>query len=522
MSTAKTHADTIRKTGIFSFFTGLSRFFGLARDMLKAAAFGTGPLAVAFDIAFRIPNLFRNLLAEGALSQSFIPVYEKYKHGSPGSGKAAAGAVISFITIVLLVFSALMMFFADTLIPLFLHGNASSATDVSLTISLTRLLFPFIFFASIVSLFISLLYSHGVYWVGSFGPALMNIVVLAGFGIPWLLWGTGDIYLFSYVTLASAAIQLLFTVYFVHKQKLFPRLSFSFKHPALKNLFVMMLPAVFAASVQEVGQIIDIYLATMISDKVPGAVSALSYSHRLIHLPIGIFGVALSMASLPKLSRLFIEKKMDEFSSAVEFGVRLNLMLLLPSALGLILLSDSIVSIIFERGSFDAESTATTALALRFYAAGILAFSLQKFLLSALYSRQNTLVPSLITVAVLLANIGFALLFMQTLYHGGLALGSSLAAFLGVLLYGVYFRQLKLISFRRHFGQHLPSYIKIIAMNGIMAAGIIVAGQWVGENHLLRVLLLLPLGVLLYFLGMIILKPDGSEFLEKLLRIRKK
>lgn len=517
------HKETLKKTGIFSLFTSLSRFFGLARDMLKAYAFGTGPLSVAFDIAFRLPNMFRNLLAEGALSQSFIPVYEKYRHVSAEDGRRAAGALVTFLFFVLVLFVTAGIFFMDKLLPLFLHGNLASGSDPDLVNNLSRILFPYIAFASLVSIFVSLLYSHGVFWVGSSGPALMNLFLIVVFGAYIAFTGDMNIVVFSVVTLGSALLQLIFAVFYARKYSVFPRLNLNWKHPALTQLFTMMMPAVFAASVQELGQIADIFMATMITNKVPGAVSALTYAHRLIQLPIGIFGVALATASLPQLSRLFLEEKKEEFSDSIEFGTRMNLILLLPASIGLITLAEPIVGLLFEYGNFSRESTQVTAFALQFYASGILAYSLQKFYLSAMYSRQNTLFPSFVTVFVLVLNIALSLFFMRFLNHGGLALGSSVAAYTGLLFYMFFFLKKKFISIKQSFIPQLRSYSFLILINAVFYLLLQFASKLVDQQpYWQQLVLTIPGAIVFYILAVYFLKIKGLELVFDRLKSRRR
>lgn len=439
--------ESVRNTSVFSAFTGLSRILGLVRDILKASAFGTSIASVAFDIAFRLPNILRNLVAEGALSQSLIPVYNKYRKKSEHDGKAAIAAVLGFFAVSISALVVVAYFALPYAVPVFVRSAATDTTGLELTISLARLLFPYILFMSLASIYMAAQYSHGIFWAASLGPALLNLVIIIGFGAYYfgqIHWGQQDqmisIYYFAGFTLFAGLIQMLFQRAMSRRYSISAGMSLKFNHPVIKDIFFMMLPALFSVAVQEIGQLIDIFLATGIERTMPGVVSALTYSHRLIQLPIGIFGVAVATTSLSQLSKLFIENKIAEYKQMLIVAIRLNLYLTIPAILGLMIFSEAIVGIIFERGSFGQKSTLITAYALKFYAPGILAYSLQKLFLSALYARGKSGTPAVITTIVLVLNISISLALIPFLQHGGLALGSAMAAYVGV---GIYLAVLK-------------------------------------------------------------------------------
>ena len=458
--------NAVKNTSIFSVLTMLSRLLGLARDMLKAYAFGTGIASVAFDIAFRLPNMLRNLVAEGALSQSFIPVYEKYRNKDAADGRKAIAAVLGFFLLIMGVISILVIFALPHVIPALIGDLQQSNETTRLTINLSQILFPYILFMSLASIYMAAQYSHGIFWSASLGPALLNLIILLGFGVYFFIIHVyfqsipeKDIYAFAIVTLLAGFAQLVFQRHISRKNKISAGISFQFRHPVIRDLFLMMLPGVFSAAVQEIGQLIDIYLATRIESQLPGSVSALTYSHRLIQLPIGVFGVAVATASLPQLSRLFVEEKFTEYKSALLVSVRLNLYLLIPPILGLMLFSENIVSLLFERGEFNANSTVITAKALTFYAPGILAYALQKLFLSAMYARRKSGLPAVITVIVLILNVIISILLIPYLMHAGLALGSALAAYIGVLIYVVIMGKKKLLPGTKETFAGLPALL---------------------------------------------------------------
>ncbi|MBN8221135.1 MAG: murein biosynthesis integral membrane protein MurJ [Spirochaetes bacterium] len=521
--------ETLKHSSIFSLFTSFSRVLGLARDMLKAYAFGTGPLSVAFDIAFRLNNMLRNLVAEGALSQAFVPLYNKYANESKEKADEAAGVVIVFTACTMGIVTVLVIFLLPYILPLILASDKIPPQELALTVNLSQLLFPYLVMMSVASLYMGIQYSHKIFWAASFGPALLNIVILVVFGAyaayVRLAGGRFDvtsIYIFSVATLIAAVAQVVFQIYTVHRRGLAPRYSLNLRHGALRALGSMMLPAVFAASMQELGQLIDVYLATSLANRVPEAISALTYSHRLIQLPIGIFGVAVATASLPQLSRIYQEDPTGtKFSESLGYSVRLNFFFLLPAVAGLVVFSTPIVKLIFERGAFTVRSTDVTATALMCYAPGILAYSLQKIFTVSLYARMNTRTPAIITAVALLLNFSLSLLLMQSLLHGGLALGSALAAWCGVLIYATVLLRGGIL---RSPGRLAVDLGKILILNGVFAALLIVLRKLVfPERAALQLIVSIPVALAAYVaLAYAARLDEAKAFFELLGKLRKK
>ncbi|HRP70232.1 MAG TPA: lipid II flippase MurJ, partial [Turneriella sp.] len=239
MATSHTR-ETLKHSSIFSLFTSLSRIFGLARDVLKAYAFGTGPLSVAFDIAFRLNNMLRNLVAEGALSQSFVPLYTKYAAEGEEKAREAAGVVVVFTALLMGCITVLTIFLLPYFLPLVLADDKIPTEEMLLTVRLSQLLFPYLVMMSVASLYMGIQYAHKIFWAASFGPALLNIVILVVFGAyavyiraTHATFGVRAIYIFSWATLLAAAVQVVFQIYTVHRRGLSPRYSFRFKHGAL-------------------------------------------------------------------------------------------------------------------------------------------------------------------------------------------------------------------------------------------------------------------------------------------------
>lgn len=534
-------STTVKNSSIFSFFTIISRGLGLLRDMLKAHAFGTGIASVAFDIAFRLPNMLRNLVAEGALSQAFVPIYQEYRDENDSQKERKAfGNVLGVVLVLLGIFTLVIVFLMPYLLPFLIKQNNGSQQITNLSVNLAQLLFPYILLMSLASLYMSVQYSYKRFAAASFGPALLNTVILIFFSAyyffvyPWQManpnvnntsqYQNYPIYVFSFVTLLAAFVQLSFQAYTVKKMGLSPIVKVNFKHPVVKKLFVMMLPAVFGASVQEIGQLIDIALATRLYDKIPEAVSALTYSHRLIQLPIGIFGVAVATASLPQLSQIFLSGNKEKFSESLFDSAQLNLFLLLPATLGLMFFAEPVIGLLFEHGEFTRRSTQVTAVATIYYAPGIVAFGLQKLFMNSLYARRNSKTPALITFFTLITNVLLSLYFMQSLLHAGLALSSSLAAFFSVAMYFIVYVRSGMISLEKNFLRtRFVSAGKIILVNVIFALILwTVTSQIKSHSYFLQVLAIVPFIFFYVFLAFVFRVQEWFLFAQMLKKLKDK
>lgn len=465
----------IKNSSIFSLLTFFSRILGLLRDMLKAYAFGTSIYAVIFDLAFRIPNALRNLLAEGVLSHAFIPLYQEKKNLD--EKKEFAKSTINFLLILFSILTFLLYWIFPYLAPILLGNQYNTSPEIlSLTIFLLRFLFPYIIFISITSIYIGIQQSNKKFWNAAFSPILLNLIVIIPFSIILFLhssqWiniqqNTFFLLFFSALSLLAALINLLFQRYITTKTLNISLSIFSFKfHKSnVKQLLFIMLPAIFGASILEIGKIIDILLANQIKE-VPGALSALTYSHRLIHLPIGVFGVALATTLLPSISESLQKKKYHEYHKILSSAILMNLYILIPCTLGIFFYAEEIITTLFFRGSFDQESVYITSSGLKYYAWGILGYSLQKVLFTAFYAQKNSKTPTYIAIFVLISNLILSILLMKPLLHKGLALGSSISIYLGIVIYIITLTKKNLFSIKKNKRLQRNS-IKIIFINFI-------------------------------------------------------
>ncbi len=430
-----------KKSIALSFYTFLSRILGLVRDHYMAVSFGTGLIASAFSVAYRLPNMYRNLLAEGTLSQSFMPIYSDASKVSDEEAKLMSGAVLTFLSFFLMVFISLFLLAAPYFLPLLVGGTLEY---YNMVIELSAILFFLIFTASLSSIYISIANSKQKFFVPSLSPIILNLAYL--FVFLFLFQFYDDVYLrikvLCFGIIAGGFIQLYVQSYYIKKLGLSPKLNFKWKHPAIKKILTLMTPAVIGGGFYQISLLVDIFLANYIQNQNPGlgAVVSLDYSQRLIQLPTGIIGVALATTTLPSLLES-LKKKEESFIpekliSTLSFAIYITL----PACIGFILLGEEIIDSIFFGGAWDKNSTATTLRALQFYSIGIPAFSMNKILISSYYAFQDTKTPLKVNLISFSFNIMMNICLMKFLLHSGLALSSAISAGISFMLLIYFFK----------------------------------------------------------------------------------
>ncbi|MGI6301488.1 MAG: murein biosynthesis integral membrane protein MurJ [Verrucomicrobiota bacterium] len=413
--------------GIFS-----SRTVGLARDIITASLIGTTAAASAFSIAFTIPNLFRRLLGEGALAAGLVPFFaEELAKGNPRNAWSKAGKVLSVAALILL-----LLTLAGMLICWIGTGLTVPGTRLYMVFAYAFGLLAYMPMICLVGLSMGLLNACGHFFVPAFTPILLNASwILAGLLICPFLPKTPYHQAWGLVIgiLAGGVIQLAVQIPILLKHGWRPRWEPHWRDPFVRNVFRLAAPAVIGLSVTQVNVVVDRTLAGYLSEY---AASALFYAERLIYLPLGLVGTALGTVALPSMSRLFSKGDRIGMARIFERGLGLVLFWTLPAAVGLYWLGPEIVALIYEHGSFDQSSTAHVVWALRFYVPGLLAFSALKVIIPAFYAMKDTTTPVRVAWVALLLNLVLNLILMQWLEHGGLALATSVSAWVngGVLL----------------------------------------------------------------------------------------
>jgi len=426
----KTHSSSATKSLALSFYTFLSRILGLIRDHYMAVSFGTGFVASAFSVAYRLPNMYRNLLAEGTLSQSFMPLYSDSSKVSEEEAKVMSGTVLSFLSCMLLLFVGLFVLFAPYLLPILVGGTEEYS---NLVIELSLILFILIFTASLSSIFIAIANSKQKFFVPSLSPIILNLSYLFVFLVVFRFFDDTleRVKVLSFGIVTGGFLQLAVQVFYIRKLNLAPKINFNWKHPAIKKILTLMIPAVVGGGFYQISLLVDIFLANYIQNQNPGlgAVVSLDYSQRLIQLPTGIIGVALATTTLPGLLASLKEDRKDSIPNELAETLCFALYLTLPAAFGFIFMGETIVDAIFYGGKWDSKSTASTIQALQFYSIAIPVFSMNKILTSSYYAFKDTKTPLRINMISFSINISLNLILMNFLKHAGLALSSTIAAY---------------------------------------------------------------------------------------------
>jgi putative peptidoglycan lipid II flippase len=422
----------LRSVGIISGFTLLSRFLGLARDVLMAGFFGTTLPMSAFVVAFTIPNLFRRLFGEGALSAAFVPVLvETREKEGPEQAWKLSNKVLTLTGLILILITALIILGASA--GLFLNGLSDKT---ALTLSLLRIMMPYMIFICLAAVSMGILNSLHHFAVSAFAPAILNVCwILAIVCVVPRFGNTPEekIYAVAWSILLAGflqwAVQWPVLRRFGWRAKFYPEIfQGPEKNPRIRKIMLLMGPAALGMAVSQVNVMVDRLLAIWIS---PAAPAALFFSERLIYFPLGIFATALGTVLLPVFSKHAANDNHEEIRLTVTRSLKQLFYVMLPAAAALFVLAAPVVQMIFEWKTFDASSTWMTAIALQCYAPGLVVFSLAKIFVPAFYAMQDTRTPVRIAVYAVLLNIALNILFILTLpqavKHAGIAAATVIA-----------------------------------------------------------------------------------------------
>jgi putative peptidoglycan lipid II flippase len=499
------NTKVVKAAGIIGSMTFLSRILGYIRDMVIASIFGAGLYTDAFIAAFRIPNLMRRLFGEGSLSVAFVPVFSEYlvKEHSHSAHKLVR-ATLRLLIVILIITVVLGILFAPVIVKVVAPGFEDVPQKMGLTVSLSRLMFPYLFFIGLVALSTAILNTLGHFTAPALAPVFLNV------GMITALLGT---YLFSHrldVLIIALSIGVLFGggLQMVLQLPFLMQSGIDFKwrgplfHPGLKKVGRLMLPTVLGSAVYQINILIGTLLASQLPD---GSISYLYYADRLVQFPLGIFAVALGTAVLPTLSRQAANGNYSELKETFSEALRLIFFLTLPAMAGLLVLRQSIVVILFQRGAFDAQTSKLTADALLYYGMGLWAYSAVRILLPTFYALQNTWVPVKSAVVSIGVNIAFGIILMRPMGHCGLALATALASILnfGLLTLSLNFQ---LGAFR--WAQIVGSISKSLICSGLMGWILWqmdhISRELIGDNRLLlagKLVLMIITGVCVFMLS---------------------
>ncbi|MCB1759179.1 MAG: murein biosynthesis integral membrane protein MurJ [Gammaproteobacteria bacterium] len=411
--------------------TLLSRVLGFVRDLVFAHMFGASAGTDAFFVAFKIPNFLRRLFAEGAFSVAFVPVLTEYKEKRGFEQlKRFIDRIAGTLGAVLLGITLLGVLGAPLLIVLFAPGFIGADEKLALASEMLRLTFPYLLFISLTALAGGILNAHNRFGVPAFTPVLLNISLIS-----CALWlspqMTHPIVALAWGVLFAGVAQMLFQVPFLRQLKLLPRFTFAPRDEGVKRVGRLMLPALFGVSVTQLNLLLDTLIASFL---VTGSISWLYYSDRLMEFPLGVLGVALGTVILPSLSRNHAAESPEQFSVTIDWALRWALLLGVPAAVGLFILSGPMIATLFQSQVFTAEDVAMAQRSLMAYSLGLVAFILIKVLAPGYYARQDTRTPVRIAVIAMSANMALNIALVFPLAHAGLALATTLSASLNAFL----------------------------------------------------------------------------------------
>ena len=427
-----------KSAGIIGSATLTSRLLGLVRDQVLAYLFGAGNAMDAFNVAYRIPNLMRDLFAEGAMSAAFVPTFTRRL---TEKGKAAAwqlgNQLINTLVVVTGVLVLLGILFADPLARLLAGDYADVPGKLELTVTLTRIMLPFLTLVTVAAALMGMLNSLDRFFTPALSPAMFNVgIILSAAVLVPLMPGLGldPITGIALGAMIGGVGQIALQVPALLREGYRYRPELNPADPGLRHVLRLIGPGTLAGAAVQINLLVNTILAT---GEGTGAVSWLSYAFRLMYLPIGLFGVSIATATLPAISRHVARDELSHVRQTISSALRMMFMLSMPALVGLIMLAGPIVGLIFERGSFEPSDTAATAAALAFYAPGLVGYSAVRITVPCFYVLGNSLTPTLVSVGSVALNIILNVVLVQVMGFRGLALGTSIAALAnaGVLIF---------------------------------------------------------------------------------------
>jgi len=490
----------VKSTSVVMSMTGISRVFGFIRDMVTAHLFGAGASFDAFAVAFKIPNFMRRLFAEGSFSQAFVPVLAEYqKQKSHEEVRRFISAMSGSLAAALLLVTLLGVFGAPWIIRVFAPGFETEGPRFDLAVTMLRITFPYLMLISLTAFSGAILNTYSRFWVAAFTPVFLNISMITA-----AIWFsprfTTPIIALAWGVFAAGVIQLLFQWPFLRQMKFLVRPHINFRDPGVRRVLKLMVPALFGVSVGQVNLLIDTLFASLLAI---GSVSWLYYSDRLMEFPLGVFGIAIATVILPNLSRHHATDSSESFSLTLDWALRAVLLIGLPAAVGLAVISGPLLSTLFQYGKFSGEDVLMAQQSLIAFALGITPFMLVKILSSGFYARQDIRTPVKIGVVAMVANMILNLILIWPLAHAGIALATSLSAILNTTCLFFFLRRWEIYQPRE--GWHL-FLLRLMIANMTLAAWLWFAAgdvsEWISQGALWRaghlVFLLVTAG-LVYF-----------------------
>ena len=496
----------LKSTFTVGAMTSISRVLGLLRDIIIARFFGASAGVDVFIVAFRIPNFWRRLFAEGGFSQAFVPVLSEYKEQrSEEEVQALIGQTAATLGLVLFVVTFIGVILSPVLIAIFAPGFIGDVEKHELGSELLKITFPYLLFISLTAFAGSILNTYKQFAVPAFTPVLLNLSLIAcaiwlaplmETPVKALAWG---------VFIAGVA-QLLFQFPFLIRIRMFPKPGLNKDKEGVRRILKLMLPILFAVSIVQINLLIDTLIASFLAT---GSISWLYFSDRLVEFPLGVFGIALATVILPNLSEKHAQGSTESFSNMLDWALRWVFMIALPAAVGLAVLAGPLLTTLFQYEEFTSYDVGMASQSLMAYAIGLPAFILIKVLASGFFSRQDTKTPVKIGAIAMVANLVMNLLLVGPLAHAGLALATSLSACLQAFLLFWILRKNAIYQSNDGWFKFFPKlFIGVIIMGVLIAYGMGEMQAWFVWGVIERIwhlTLLIAVGVIAYFAVLLIL-----------------
>ncbi|MBQ8251486.1 MAG: murein biosynthesis integral membrane protein MurJ [Alphaproteobacteria bacterium] len=510
--------------------TALSRIVGFIRDVLIARFLGASMMADAFFVALRFPNLFRSLFAEGTLNVAFVPLLSGQIQ-TKGEQKARVFArnVFSFLFYVLLIFTILMEIFMPDMMFILAPGFEEIEGKLPLTTALSRITFPFLIFVSLVSLLAGMLNAVGKFWAAAFTPTILNLTMIASLFLiaPFLSTSYAPAYALSIGILLAGVIEFIFLFYHIKKAGLMIGLTSPIKalfhvSAEVKTLLKKMAPGVLGSGVYQINLFFDTFLVSFVG---AGAISWLNYAHHLFQLPVGVIGTAVGTALLPVLSKHIKLNDLKSANEQLNRSLEISIAMSVSSMIGLMLLAEPIVRILFERGIFTSTDSVNTAYALLVFAIGLPAYMLTKTLSPFFFAKGDTKTPVKIAILGVFLNVILALIFMQFWGYLGIALATGITVWINAGQYIIRLKKQGAVSIDKLAKYRLPRILGAALLMALTLIGLkylfnIFSPGWENQNGLLSILLLGCLvfaGMFVFAASIILLKGILLQDIKKLL-----
>lgn len=458
--------------------TLLSRIAGFVRDALMAAVLGTGPAADAFVAAFRFPNLFRRLFAEGAFNTAFVPMFSgALEQRGHEEARAFAARIMAWLVAVLVLVTILAEIFMPWVLVPFVPGFVDDRPKYELTVLLTRILFPYLAFMSLMAAYAAILNSLGRFFAAAFAPVILNIATIAAL-VPLFLLAVEDLAAaaiwVAVATIIGGLAQLATVWWALRRTGMVPRLALPRLDPEVRRFWLLAVPAVMTGGITQ----INIFIGTIIASSADSAMSYLYYADRLYQLPLGIIGIAIGTVLLPELARHLAAGREGAARDTQAQSLLVSMLLSMPAATALAALAVPIVRVLFERGAFAPASTLETANALVAFAVGLPAFVLIRVLQPGYFARQDTRTPTVFAALSAAINIGLSLALFPAFQHVGIAAATSVSAWANTVLLAVF------LARRGHFILTVGEWMRHagILLISLVMAGVLVILGWRAED----------------------------------------